>query len=635
MSSISKSEDVSVKFVAKGIYDEKRQYIRLSSVFPVAFRIILPDKKKNEMNWQQGYTCNVSNGGICVETNAVDNITEKLLNAAENYVDIRLSIPLRQAPIEASAKLIWSRCDIVHDTKKYFFGLKFEEISPRDLRKVVWHAKVHKYAARASFLLGIILVISLSASFLYNQKLRYENKMIVSALVNLEEKTGRMAQSYEVTQKQALDKEKELQSVSESDLTSKKRLENEYEDLVKRLNQQADSMDILDRKKQGLQKTISQKMYLWLKNHQSYTTGLVLSFEGKDKIVKDWSFIYDQALAVCVFLLYDDTKSARDILNFFTRELTNDFNGFNNAFFYDSGDISEFTVHCGPNIWLGIAALQYVKKTSDYYYLDLAKRIADWLIEIQEGDPEGGLKGGPTVFWFSTEHNLDAYAFLNMLYNETEEEKYGIARDKIKSWLNNHAMVPHDRDYSSPPINRGRGDATIATDTFAWALASLGPQELKDMGMDPEEIMKFAEENCSVATNYVRPSGIVVNVKGFDFSKVANMPRGGLVSPEWTSQMIVSFRMLSRYFKKNGDDLKAEYYAQKANIYLNELNKIVISSASPTGRGEGCLPYATKENADTGHGWNTPNGNNTCSIAGTAYMVMAIKDFNPLSLEQN
>ena len=59
---------------------------------------------------------------------------------------------------------------------------------------------------------------------------------------------------------------------------------------------------------------------------------------------------------------------------------------------------------------------------------------------------------------------------------------------------------------------------------------------------------------------------------------------------------------------------------------------MVISSPSKTGQGEGCLPYASDAFADTGHGWRTPKGKRTGSVAGTAYTIFASLEYNPLSL---
>ena len=106
-----------------------------------------------------------------------------------------------------------------------------------------------------------------------------------------------------------------------------------------------------------------------------------------------------------------------------------------------------------------------------------------------------------------------------MMYRVTEEEKYLAAKEKVLSWLKDDAMVPSARQYLPPPASRGRGDATLATDTYAWSLAALGPEILKKIEKDPEAIMEFADENCAVEVKYKRPSGIELSVRGFDFSK--------------------------------------------------------------------------------------------------------------------
>ena len=57
---------------------------------------------------------------------------------------------------------------------------------------------------------------------------------------------------------------------------------------------------------------------------------------------------------------------------------------------------------------------------------------------------------------------------------------------------------------------------------------------------------------------------------------------------------------------------------------------MIISSLSAFGQGNWCLPYASQENIDTGHGWRTPKGDKTGSVAATAYTIFAISEFNPL-----
>lgn len=624
---------------------DKRKYIRLKSIFPVEFRITAAPGSA----WQQGYTCNVGEGGICFETVHLDEAV--IRQAGQENVDVELSmrIPLHRPPVPARARVSWFRRLDRKNAPHYMLGFQFTEIAYADCHRMLSQARLLRLSTRVLVLTVLILFLGFVISGFYNYRLRMDNEKLVDSLALAQEEEAQIRDAIG-----EIDREKKMLSEQMKKYAdgfarfagqTGEQMNNEYEQLVQREARIADRLRLLERQKSDMQQTVVERMRQWLKNHQNPLTGLILSFEGDVGIIKDWAFIYDQALAVNTFLLFDDERDARRILNFFKRKLhpspsekgkeKDDFQGFPNAYYYDSGDVAEYTVHSGPNIWIGIGVLQYTRKTKDDYYLPVARAIADWLIFVQDKDPEGGLKGGPEFSWFSTEHNLDAYAFFGMMHQVTGEEKYQTAQKKVLSWLKTYAMIPHGKDYQSPPINRGRGDATIATDTFAWSLAAIGPERLRQLGMNPEEIMNFAEEHCGATVTFTRPSGVQVEVTGFDFAKYANMPRGGMVSPEWTSQMVVSYQILSRYFSQKERLVQAHYYAEKARTYLGELNKIIIASPSVKGQGEGCLPYATMENADTGHGWTTPLGTKTCSVAGTAYMIMAIKQFNPLVLMES
>ena len=385
---------------------------------------------------------------------------------------------------------------------------------------------------------------------------------------------------------------------------------------------------VLGEKKISLERENMDKMYQWLTVHQNLHSGLIMSFEG-DREVADWGFTYDQALTAQVYTNFSDFARARKILDFFCDKAQKQDGLFFNAYYVDGMEPAEFMVHAGPNIWLGIAALRYAVKTNDKKYLGLAEEIARGIIALQQQDKEGGIVGGPQVNWFSTEHNLDAYAFFTMLTQVTSRSLYRDAAEKTLHWL-----ITHTYDKEGIPVKRGKGDSTIATDTYAWSIAALGPAKLEEIGMSPDKIMDFAEDNCLVEVNFVRPDGETVQVKGFDFALQAHTARGGVVSSEWTSQMVVSFKIMAEYYAKLGDSQRSQKYARKANEYLNELSKMIISSPSPSGQGQGCLPYATLDFVDTGHGWTTPKGRSTGSVSGTAYMLFAYYGYNPLELKE-
>jgi hypothetical protein len=218
-----------------------------------------------------------------------------------------------------------------------------------------------------------------------------------------------------------------------------------------------------------------------------------------------------------------------------------------------------------------------------------------------------------------------------MLYQLTRETAYQDRADELLAWLNKNAYS----NMGNPLIKRAKGDSTIATDTYAWSISAIGAGKLKEIGMDPDNIMDFAIANCSVSVDYKRPEGYLVRVKGFDFAKATNEARGGVVSCEWSAQMILALKLMSRYHEQAGDEEKKQDYQHLANDYLSELSKMVITSPSPVGQGEFCLPYSSHEFVDTGHGWRTPRGNRTGSVAATAYAIFAIEGFDPLSLNES
>jgi len=162
-------------------------------------------------------------------------------------------------------------------------------------------------------------------------------------------------------------------------------------------------------------------MYEWIKVHQNLRTGLIASFEG-DNYLADWAFTYDQALAVIVFTVVGNYEAAQRILDFYLEKAATYRQGYLNAYYATEGDVCEYVAHAGPNIWMGLAALNFMKASGSKKYLPIALRVAKFVMSLQ--DSEGGIRGGPAVKWYSTEHNLDAYALLYDFYLLTQRNFY-------------------------------------------------------------------------------------------------------------------------------------------------------------------------------------------------------------------
>jgi hypothetical protein len=96
--------------------------------------------------------------------------------------------------------------------------------------------------------------------------------------------------------------------------------------------------------------------------------------------------------------------------------------------------------------------------------------------------------------------------------------------------------------------------------------------------------------------------------------------------------VLISFKIMADYYKQNSEFDKADYYNKKSDFYFSEIEKMVIVSPSRIGQGQGCLPYATQDDVDTGHGWRVAKGTRTGSTASTSYIIFAKYNYNPLVL---
>jgi hypothetical protein len=679
-----------------------RKYIRLNSCFPVEFSLYFSGKKAFSREYQ-GFTCNLSEGGICLEAKNLNPDDFELILNKKPRLSLNIYIPLRRDPVKATTEIMWVEKDKKSRAKNsYLIGLSYLDISLKDKNRILNYARRLKYIPRIAIILLLIMLIGIAALSFYHVQEREKNRALVRQLVSISEvKAGfekrldelkprkemlenklvksaksttsleqkitgiekklteekkRLKQELETALAQQKDLERKMSGLSADKIASIELLQIELSEVIKKADIEKESirtaLDLLWRNSIALKGQIEfiqagevlleeqlaqvklksgeitqasiGKMLKWLKVHQTKRTGLLLSYEG-DRKLKDWGFTYDQALACQAFLILGERKRAENILEFFSRHAKRSKGLFYNVYDVKTGIPCEYTVHNGPNIWIAIAACQYTLKTQNDRFLQFAKEIGLEMIALQNSSTDGSIKAGPDTEWVGTEHNLDAYALFNMLYDLTKEEVYKQAALVSLDWLEGVGYNKQEGRFL-----RGRGDATIATDTFSWAIAAIGPAKLTANNMDPDRIMEFAEKECRVEARFYRPEGRTVDVTGFDFAKAQNIGRGGIISTEWTAQMVVAFRVMAEYYKDRGNIEKERIYKFKAEYYLSQLGKMVVSSPSPTGQGEGCLPYASMDNVETGHGWRVANGRRTGSVAGTAYYIFAHENYNPL-----
>jgi len=647
---------------------ERRKYIRISTVLPIEFFVTGKDGK-SLTPWLQGFSHDIGKGGICLIVNDLWQGFWEKIKKSDNFISLKVNIPFKREPIYLKAKPTWNTYEQLDEFTSYTIGLEFFAKNSKESNYLFRFAFTKKAVPIfVASCLSILLIVS-SFLFLKNINLSRENKKLVSEYVEILDKKSLVEDELkkEETRKNSLNlRQKELkQSIAlleervlewqkkHDELLDKTRVDKKSKEEIKSLGgkistleqeltklkeensslkeaKEVNTLASLELKQEArslnvqtfnISAKVIDGMYDWIKNRQDLMRGLVLSYEG-DENLERVCFTYDQALATIVFIIFDDYKRAEKILDFYLSWIKKEKNIYNA--YFTAGNVFEYTTHSGPNAWIGIAALCYTKHTNDKKYLPVAYKVADFLLSMM--DKEGGIIGGPNISWYSTEHNLDAFSFFDLLYKVTKKKRYLDVANKIKDWISRYSYTQ-----KGPLVKRGKGDSTIATDTYAWSITAFGPDILYSLGMDPEAILDFAVENCEVEVTLDRPEGYV-KVNGFDFARAKNLARGGVVSGEWSSQMILAFEILADYFLTK-DNTKSKEYLKKAAFYFSELQKMLITSSSRAGRVDPCLPYASKAFVNTGHGWRTPKGNKTGSLASTAYFLIAYSGYNPLKTE--
>ncbi|MBU0549849.1 MAG: PilZ domain-containing protein, partial [Candidatus Omnitrophica bacterium] len=318
---------------------ERRQYIRLDSVFPVDFRLTAQDGKTFLSDWIQGFTNNISRGGICLSVNNLKSEFVALIKKGEVKLLLNIQVPLASRSTPARSKPVWIE-PVLNQPGQYIIGLSYQEISASANKRIVGYAWSKYLIPRISAGLLIILTLSISVSGYFNWRLRQENRKLVNQMVSVleevkiasqnvekinrekEELNSRLGQVGDKIKTAEQDKEKLAEELlrikfqaqaQDSDeavagedtqrLTllierlkkEKSMLEQELYSLGRKENMAAESLMILDRKKASVQQATFDNMYQWLLRHQNPRTGLILSFEGDNDIAK-WGFTYDQAL---------------------------------------------------------------------------------------------------------------------------------------------------------------------------------------------------------------------------------------------------------------------------------------------------------------------------------------------------
>ncbi|MCG2711306.1 MAG: PilZ domain-containing protein [Candidatus Omnitrophica bacterium] len=646
------------------MYIEKRKFVRLNKVFPVELQIQSFEKETFD-GLIQGFTRDVSLEGLCVQVNDFNNERIKNLREKNGKVVVFLNFPLKRGPIKAVANVAWVKKLAKPYPKSCLLGLHYEVIDPKELKRIMRFAKYCNAVPRIVGLSILLLLVVCSALLLKNLQLIRDNTKLFDNISKLsaeqsdiDQRLGKIQAEKEAlimmmkrSAAQVILLKKELTAVEseaqkqrgkkdeakpnkfieeskklnldlvllrEENITMEKRLLN-YMSSQKKLRSQ---LKEIKSKRTMLEDKTLDLMRQWLISSQSSKTGLVISYDN-DEGFQDVGFTYDQALSAFNFINLKQYKNAKRIFDFYKSAALKVKGGYANAYDVITGNVSEYIVHSGPSIYLALAMLRYEELTNEGSYHGVVEEIGQWLISLQNEKSDGSLPGGPDMQWSGTEHNIAAYKFFSKLFSKTKDRQYDIAAKKILSWLKNHAYNKKLKRF-----NRGTDDSMIATDVMSLSIIALGPSLLDEMGVDIDLLVGSIEENCKTKVRFENLLGKKVEVNGFDFCAPSSAGRGGVISVEWTYQMIIAFQILNRFYSDEQMSEKADEYKQMADYYLTELEKLLIMRANFGMRKvHAGLPYASSGGINTGHGWYTPS-HSSISAAGTNFAIFAKEGYN-------
>lgn len=145
---------------------ERRRYIRLETVFPVEFQVCSSETGRAISNLRQGFTRNVSEGGICLEVNELENGLVKEMYQPASRLALFINLPHHNEPVSAHAEVKWNKKTDNGFPNRCLFGLEYVDIKDDIRKEIIGYAK--KLRRRPKLIIAsIILLITACAGLIW------------------------------------------------------------------------------------------------------------------------------------------------------------------------------------------------------------------------------------------------------------------------------------------------------------------------------------------------------------------------------------------------------------------------------------------------------------------------------------
>jgi hypothetical protein len=218
----------------------------------------------------------------------------------------------------------------------------------------------------------------------------------------------------------------------------------------------------------------------------------------------NWSWTYDSALTAIAFTAVGESSEAQQLLDQLAA-LQHTNGSIEQAFNVATGE-AEPIFRSGVIATVGIAGSLYDQEFHTTRYLSMGERAASYLLSLQ--GTAGLIRGGPEVTWYSTQHNLLAYAFFKLLGNELLADGNGSlgnsylnTSNAIISGITNNMTV-----YNAAGVYFIEG---LGNDVQALDADALGVMYLQDRGdtYDAQKVLSYAQSAFAVSGRSIVKSG--------------------------------------------------------------------------------------------------------------------------------
>jgi hypothetical protein len=209
----------------------------------------------------------------------------------------------------------------------------------------------------------------------------------------------------------------------------------------------------------------------------------------------NWSWTYDSGITAVAFTVSGYSSQAQQLLD--QLAALQHTNGSIEIAFNVANGTAEPVFRSGTIATVGLAGSLYDQYFHSTRYLAMEERAGTYLLSRQG---TGGLVGGgPDVSWYSTQHNLLAYAFFVVLGNEliasgaaTSALTYWSAASRIASGIESNLLV---RSGSTAYFIEGLGDNVQSLDADALGAMYL---ESRGEGSLAQQVATYAQGGFAV-----------------------------------------------------------------------------------------------------------------------------------------